>query len=84
MGSGALAAHYRDASVCESTLNYRLILAGSISPSPGWFEPPPDILASRSWCAPSLLTTLNIVNRFFGLPAVTGCYRTKSSLVQRS
>ncbi|MEI6396380.1 MAG: hypothetical protein WCT12_35400 [Verrucomicrobiota bacterium] len=28
--------------VCEMTLNCRLILAGSISPTGGWFEPPPD------------------------------------------
>jgi len=26
--------------VCETTLNYCIILAGPISPSPGWFEPP--------------------------------------------
>ena len=32
--------------ICEKTLNYRLILAGSISPSPGWLEPPPDTVGS--------------------------------------
>jgi len=31
--------------VRDKTLNKRLILAGSISPSPGWFEPPPDTAA---------------------------------------
>src|SRR5437016_6018606 len=30
--------------VCERILNPCRFLAGSISPGPGWFEPPPDIL----------------------------------------
>jgi hypothetical protein len=34
--------------VCGRTLNYRLILAGSISPTGGWFEPPPDIIEANT------------------------------------
>jgi len=59
--------------VCEMTLNCRLILAGSISPTGGWFDPPPDtqfrqVLES----APTCTLYVSSATKMFPAPLESG------------